>query len=465
MRPIRGLAIAYAATALLVFLQSLVLRAIPYDASWFDKAAFIVRVAFFASDVAIFVAVVALARREPSARGFATIAALMAGYAVLSGLLTMTLSQADAFVATTNAVEETMSFAASVLVALAFSAMAKERDMRLSSVARVVFIAVAALVAILHLARAASHEARTIPLAWITWALHVAQPAALAAVAWPLLRTPSTAAKSDAPAAGGYRGGEPAIVTDAPKPRAEDIPPDPSTVAAIDRALGGLTLYRGAFLACVMSYVAFLPMVVIAASVLRGAEALVVLIFLPFATAATSLFMAFAIVRLRALSTFRGGVVGFFAIGAFAIATVTSIVFVLGSIDLSRGRGDAMIAMAISSSSFFLALGVVFFVRILGNAGEQLGQDALARSARWAQAVIVFAVTALASAVLGSAATGYRHGGGHDAAVFLIVVLCLAAFGASITVVVQHIKLVGEAMRILRTRLALAPRIGSPPAS
>lgn len=447
-RPLRILAFALASTAALVFLQTIVLRAAPYDAPYYGALTTTFRVGFVATDVATIVALRLLGSRVPSIYPFTTTATVLCSMTVISGTLGF-------FTSSFGAIEPVLGFGATFLIVFALAAVlgANPAPDPRRGVLMVIALVVTSTVLAMRLASAASSDAPNMIVAWMRWVFAVAQPALVAAAASVVSRAkeaagPSAderaAAAAAAAAGGSYRAaGEAAAAANISGPRA-DLPVSPEMIAPLSRVANGIGMHRAAYIAraCTVALVLIIA--------LTGAEVFGALF--PILGASTAIFITIGLSRQRALATFGGGPSMLAAFVCFVIASVAECVggvWMISEFILRLHNGD-LFFLSFPAAMFFAGLGVLFASRAYERAGDLLFRHRLASLARWTQSLIVLVASSALAIVFANASRGHRSDvGGGLAVVFLLITLA-----GALAVVILHIKTLNAASAVLHDRLA-----------
>jgi hypothetical protein len=450
--PLRLLAGAFAATAALVFLQTLVLRAVPYDASWFGALSAFFRVLFIATDVGAVVALVLLTRSEPAVYPFTTTASVVLGLSVACGLLGFAVS---AF----GGVEPVLSFGATLLVVLALAAVLGGNPVpdRRRTILMGVALSAAVIVLAMRIASATSRDAVSMTLAWIRWALAVAQPAALAAIAWIVSRAKEAEHPSAETLAAAGGGGGAAHYRDAghesmSAAHAGVPPPSPAIIDPLRVVASGIALQRTGFLVRACSAGGILVFAIVGVPLLA--------LFLPLVGGATAIMMAVGVSRQRALATF-GGTWMRTAYACFVAAAVGDFggLLVL-TIVLSSHSMMGFAVVGFIGATIAAGLGILSVSRAHERAGDLLYKYRLAALARWTQSFLV-ALVSTSLAMLASAA--HRGSRGSDLGPMLGIGFGFLTFGIFIAVIITHVMTLNEAARVVAERLDKAVAAASHP--
>ncbi|MBS2018225.1 MAG: hypothetical protein JST00_35470 [Deltaproteobacteria bacterium] len=466
-RAIGLVAIAYAAITALVVLQTAVLRAIPYDSSSFGVLVTSFRIAFFAADLVLFTACIALAKRHAPAKPFASAAVATSAISVLAGVVGLSARSFgahrafDSFAVAAGAAESWIAVGTSVLVLLslraALGASSREEVPTPRAVlgATVAFFVAAALWAALSVARMTSRELHSVTFAWLVWGVEIAKVGALASCGVFALRAQPTKAAKDDAATAPYRGRESAREGGASEEAdAESValrPPDPATLEPLQRALGGVNLYRIGFWSRLAVAVVLTVVSVIAASGLW-----LVLVLVPAGGAATALVMLLGLRRQMVLPSLRSGrrlALAMAPLGLAGLVDGLTALAILGAgVSMSGWRAQDtatwLWAMAYPTSALLAWLSIALLAGATAHAGRTLGRDVLVRRAQSVQALAVVVVT-LAPAILVAAGSASRG----DGAVFVALGLSLVLIVATIAFFVVQLLAQIELARALRDRL------------
>lgn len=462
--PLRFLGRALAATALLVVLQTFVLRAIPYDGSAFPVAIAFFRAAFMATDIAAIVALVVLNRRAPYVYAFTMLANVLLALTFASSAVAWFLSAvADKSESTAlGGIEPMLTFGASILIAFAIASVlgpTAAPDARRNR-AFYAALAFATIVLLMRIASSISRDAPSIALAWVRWAFAVAQPASLAVLAFVTARAkeagepaPDPLAAAAATAGGGYRAaGEGAVAVARP----ELAVPGPASVDPLRHAIAGIAMQRSGFIARIgmLVFIMFLAM---------GAGSEAGALLLPLFGLATAVTIAIGISRQRSLATLSVGSAMRAAFVSYIAATCfegVAFVWVVGQI-FARLHME-ILALAFPAATFYGGLGILFASRAHARAGDLLFKFRLAGLARWTQAVLVlFASSTLAT--FAAAAHADRRSSSGSLGPTLAIGFALLTFAALLAVIIMHIMTLNEASRALKERLekATSPQEGA----
>lgn len=469
-RAIGLVAIAYAAVAVLLFLQTLVLRVVPYDASSFGALVATFRVAFFAADLTIFTACIAVATRHPSAKPFARAGAATSALSIIAGALGLSALSFgahrtfDSFVAASGAAESWIALGTSGLLLLAVRAAASDScpegapRPRGLGVATACFLVVSVLWALLTLARMASRDLHSVAVAWLVWAVEIGKVGALAACGLLVLRAArAEPAEGDAGATAPYRDREPGLrddATGAADAAARALAaPDPATIGPLERALDGVRSYRlGFVLRLGAAVILTFPSVFAATS--RGMWP--VLVLLPAGGAVTALLMLLGLQRQLALPSLRGGKRLLLAMVPLAVAGLVDGLAALVSLGAglsmtgwrAQDTANLVWSMAYPASALLAWLSTTILAGAMAHTGRALVRETLIRRARGVQALAVVVVTLAPSIVVAAG-----QGGRGDGAVFVSMALTLVLVVVTIAFFVVQLLAQSELVSTLRERL------------
>lgn len=447
---------AFATSAALVVLQTVVFKLLPWDGPSSARAALGFRFAFLAADIAMLVAFLALARAAPSLRGFVAVGALLSGFdvvaAIVSGSARMMGNDARALRSMSEAMsaaEPITALAAALLAVLALSALSARRARALV----VVLLVSVGLSLAFHVARLVDPGPRSLYAAWVSWSLEVARPLLIAVLALRLAR----AVKRDAiptavDAPGPYRG-------------AGEGPPAPArtgatfgaTAHSFRAAAGGLSVYRIGFLAHVACAIGANVFAAGLLAFTRGEAGLLAFLLVPASSVATAAVILVGIGKLRALP--RGSATRGVSLGAI-VATIFAGLLDLGAIVYGLN------AFAFSHTSFYRAqrefndlmliewplaallggLALLLMASALMRISESVNEPALVLRGRWVQGLAVGAGAMQIACVLSMfAVQASRYGYPRSfAGPIVTFAFALTALAASVAVVVLHVLLVGS---------------------
>lgn len=445
-RPLRLLAFALALTAALVFVQTFVLRAAPYDAPYFGTLTNAFRAGFLVADVITIAALNRLGDRVPAIYAFTTTATVLCVMTVISGAFGF-------FTSAFGAIEPVLGFGATFLIVFALAAVLGSNPApdRRRGVLMIIALVVTSIVLAMRLASAVSSDALNMALAWLRWAFAVAQPALVSAAAFVVARAKEVSDRSEgeraaaaaAAAGGGYRaageGVASAVITSGPRP---DFPVSPEMAEPLRRVSKGISMHRAAYItrACAVGLVIMIAV--------GGAEIFGVLF--PAIGSTTAILIAIGISRQRALATFGAGAPMLAALVCFVLASVAEcvgFVWMIGELlHLHPGEGGAV---AFPAATLLAGLGVLFASRAYERAGDLLYRQRLASLARWTQSLIVLVASSVLAVMFSNA-----RGQGSDLGGGLAVVFFLLTLAGALAVVIVHIKTLNEASTVLRDRLA-----------
>lgn len=467
--------VAFAASALLLVLQTVVFQLLPWDSSASAKVAVALRVGFVLADVTVLVSLVTLARAEPRSRGFLAVGALLAAFAVLSGLLGLAASAlgSDARILhalgrATSGAEPVVSIATTLLATLALGALAHAHGSRATAQANHMTIAVVVSVALslgFKVVRLVGSGPRSLPTAWASWGIEVARPALVALLALSVARAIGRAAEVVAVPVGPYRAageGAPSAPTKEPL--------DAATVASLGRVADGLSTYRSAFLIRGGAAVATTLLGLVAATMRHNDSGAILMSAIPLASLATAVLLARGLFKLLALPRgVRARGVTFGAIVALGLAalvdaaTLLAALAALFSASSYRAARDMSEAVMVGWPVVALAGGasLLFVASALRRVGEKLGDDRVVARARWVQGLAIGAGAAQIGALYaGLSLSAARYDSSSDAGGLVVAALALASLGAMVAVVVLHVLLVSAARSAVLAEVLEAPRAG-----
>ncbi len=473
---LRALAFAFGASALLVVLQTLVFQLLPYDSSATERVSLALGVGFWLADVALLVAFVALRRADSARRGLATIGAALAALSVSSGLAGLAAgafaskaTTLHALARTFGAAEGVLSMGSALLATLAVGALARSGGVKESSRPSIVTIVVSLSVALsltLHGARLGASGPWSLVLAWTSWSVAVTR---LALVAWLarwaarlLTRAPTRAPAREGP----YRATLEGLAAPA---RSEPL--DAATTQSLRAAASALSFYRAAIVARVAATVATTSLAVLLIMGSAQGDAAVLLIgMMPLASFATGVLVAIGLFKLLALARevrARGAAIGAIVAIGLAILLDSGFAVLLFKEPLGVYRHRAAYELAGTAGLGWplvaLASGVSLLLaaRALGRVGATLRSDGVVARACWVEAcgigagTLTLAIVAAAFAVQASLHSSYGPPG-----LLVVLFLSLAAVAATLTTVVVHVLLIGEARAAILARVENAARAG-----
>jgi hypothetical protein len=445
---------AFASLALLTVLQTVLLQIIPYDSPALGTVSTVLRVLTLVVDAALFVSFVAFARRARPHAGLFAIAAALTAYGIVGELawLAAKVLGNGAFTlratgAAMGAAEPVLSLGAALLFVLALSALSKDASKR----EEILLVAVAASVAfslVFKAYRAVDHTAASLPMAWLSWAVDVARPAAIGFVALGRARALALLASTSAgvATAGPYR----AAAEGAPKPEPTELLDD-ATERRVREAARGLSAYRSVFLLRIVATVVTLPFLLISASDSGPRVAALAAAVMTSTSLVTALLMARGLRRFaslpRASHARPASVAALVAVLLVAVADVATLLygaytFTSPSHRMLRRFADAG-ALETLLAILLLGVAMIFLASAVRRAAETIDAGELVARAGWSQGVSV------ASAALGLGAPfaiSVRFLGHDDGrtAVFVLLAMLLGAFVLAIASVVLHVKVAGQ---------------------
>jgi hypothetical protein len=453
---LRLLAGALAASAALLFLQTFILRAVPYDSPAFGVFVALFRASFMAADVVALVTLLLLGRRHPALYPFTSLAIVHLGITLVASGIGWIISASDGSHrgAALGTIEPMLSFGATILVALALAAVlpASAPPDRRRTIAFATAIAAALGVLFLRIALSFDRDPTNMAFAWLRFALAIVPPASLAALA--LLVAPSRELPDPAldPALAGGGGGYRAAGEGAANiARPELAVPGAATIAPLRMAASGLKLHRTAFI----TRVVVAAVAVVALLLPLGALGAVAF---PFVGAATAIAIVIGLARQRRLATFHGGAALVGAMVTFGLSGLldlgailwTAIAFAVGSYTSSG-------FVALPLATFFGGIGILLVSRAHERAGDLLYKFRLAGLSRWTQGLVVLtASSGLAFFAVVSRADRHSGRGDGDVVVVLALGFALLTLGATIAVVALHLMALAEANKVLEERLEKA---------
>jgi hypothetical protein len=473
---VRVVLAAFAATALLIVLQTLIFQLLPWDSRASAAVSLGLRVGFLLADVAVVVSLVMLARAEPTARGLPAIGAALAAFAVVSDLAGLAAklfgSEARALrevtLATTGA-EPIASMGAALLATLALGALADPHGWKAMARVRGVTIAVVPSVVlslVFRFSRLALTTPRSVPAAWASWLVEVFRPVLIALLALSLLRALARAAKVDVRPEGPYRaaaeGASPAVARE---------PLDAAFIASLRTVARGLSSYRVIFMARIGAGVVTTLVMLAVSTMVRSGGPAVALTLLPLASMLTGVLLALSLRKLLALP--RGVGARGVAIGAL-LAIVVAVLLDTGALVLSvsaiasaswyRARRDVIDCVFATWPVVALAGGVsiLFVASATRRLGDRLQDARVVGRARWVQGIAIAAGATQIGTVLATlSASSATYGSTLSPAAFLVLgLLVITALGTTVAAVVLHMLLVGAARLSILAEVEGQPRAG-----
>jgi hypothetical protein len=456
--PLRILTVAFAASSLLVVLQTVVFQLLAYDSPAIGKVSVALRVAFLLADG---LALVGLLTLRPPAR----LGALLALGAVGSGVLGLAVSAMGSsartlasLAAPLSQAEPMWSLGVALLAALGIASLVSpDRPQVRAHALRLVGV-VGLLVGIaiaFRVGRLASPGQRSVGMAWTSWTFEVVRPALLAALAIVVARGRAADKAGAGPAESPYRA-----AGEGP-PLATKDPVGPEAAGALRQAAGALRFYQIAFLLrlCVAVLTPVLAMLL---SAMFRHDAMLPMAMLPLASLASGALVAVAHLRLLALprsARARGLVVG--AVVASALGLLVDVAAglygIYGRLAGGRYTGDQNLVFGISVGWPIVALlsgvALVLVASALGRVGETVSSELTTERARRTRALAIFTGAVqcgAALALIGSSAA--RHSGSTNEGGFVIVAMVVAGVGLAIALPIVHLLLVAHARAALLLR-------------
>jgi hypothetical protein len=390
--------VAFASLALLTVLQTVLLQIIPYDSPALGIVSAVLRVLSLVVDAALLVAFVAFARRaRPHAGLFATGAALTACGVVgelawlASNVLVGGASTLRATGAAMAAAEPVLSLGAALLFVLGLGAQSKDASKR-EEILLVAVVVSIAFSLVFKVYREVDHTAASLSMAWMSWALDVARPAAIAFVALRRARALALLASTTASVAtaGPYR----AAGDGAPKP----IPTehlDEATERRIREAARGLSAYRSVLLLRITATVVTLPFLLVSAADSGPRVAALAAAVMSSTSLLTALLMARGLQRFaslpRASHARTPAIAALVAVTLVAVADVATLLYGAYAFTSPSHRAIRRFADAGAAESLLaimlLGVGALFLASAVRRVGETIGAEDLVVRAGWSQGI------------------------------------------------------------------------------
>jgi hypothetical protein len=416
-----------------------------------------------------------MARAEPRQRGLLAVGAVLSAFAALSGMIGLAANAlgSDARVLhelgrTMSGAEPIVSIGTALLATLALGALAPPLGSKVMARASLVTIGVAISAALslgFKLVRLLDSGARSLPAAWTSWLVEVTRPALVALLALSLLRAMARTPAADARPEGPYR----AAGEGAPAATRKEVL-DAAGIASLGSVARGLGSYRTTFLVRMGASVVTTFLVFLVGITVHTDSGMLLMAAMPFASVATAVLLALALFKLLALPRgvrARGVTIG--AIIALALASLIDAGTLLVAFSALygpssyRAKREFMESMVIAWPLVAMAGGVslLFVASALRRLGERLGDDRVVGRARWVQGLAIGAGAAQLGALLAAMVmNGSRHDSSSAAGGVVVLGLVLAALGATIAVVIQHVRLLGAARSAVLAAVAEAPHAG-----
>lgn len=452
--PLRLLGVAFAATGALLALQTLALRAIPYEADLSAIASAVFRCGFVVADLVAAIALLRLAPRAPRAATLFRVAALLVGASFFCGIVGALPRASGAIAGVLAGMEPQTTFGAMLLAALGFASMRAPTDRidRRASSLSIAAITLVAAVFVFRLYTSMIAQTQGGAIAWLRWLMAVAQFVVLAVLSFTLAKNTESDPSATPAGVTGYRAAERIAETEIAAP----TPPSSEMILLLSKALRGLQLQR--------------TMVIVRIGASIGA--FVILVGVPeggvlvssISGIATSGAILIAIRLQRSLATFRGGVAGIAAIVFFILSALSELAALAWIFSGGGRHSESALGLAVPAATFLYGTAILASSRVQERAGVLSGIEGgrLAARARWTQALVVVAATATLAFVNGAAALRHSSGSTEGAGAFIVIAF-IAAFPSTFTAVGFHIATLSAAQSVIRARLDLAARVGSPP--
>lgn len=465
--PLGILTVAFAASALLVVLQTVVFQLLPYDSPLTGTVAVALRAGFLAADLAALVGLLALRPRLGPAHALGLMGAALALGGVISGAIGLAVSAMGSSAATLaslgrplSSAEPMWSLGVTLLASLAIASIAR---LPARPQVRRLVAAIGVLVALaiaFRIGRLAVPGPRSLGMAWTSWSLEVVRPALVGWLAFLTARGAGKQAAAQAEPEGPYRvagQGAPAVAPAASGPAA---------AAAFGKAARALGFYQTIF-AIRLAAGIFLPIAMLMASaILRGSAfaPLAVLLLVGIGVSGLGTISAFRLLALPRAAEARGLVIG--AALAMGLAMlVDALIGLYGIYSLFAGgryARDQSVASALSVGWPIcvllggVALGLV--ASALARVGELLAGERLVARARWTQALAIFSgalQTGSVLAVLG--ATSGRSASSSTPGSILLFGMVLLTAGVSLATLIVHLITIGGARAHLQLSMQPSP--------
>jgi len=444
--PLRILSAAFAASALLVVLQTVVFKLLPYDSSASGTVAVALRAGFIVADGLVMVGLLALRPRLGPSRALPLLAAVLALGSVISGVLGLTASALGSSARTASSLAEVLGLAEpmgalgiALLAALGVAALPRPLGPRVRSRVSGAVTAVAAVVALaiaFRLGRLAVPGPRSLVMAWASWALEVLRPALVAWVAVVVTRQRGDAASALAqPGHAPYRAAGEGAEAAAARPQ-----------AAFGKAASALRFYQIAFAVRLATSV-FTPILALLVSAVIANDSMLPLATVPLLSLGAGALVAAAHLRLVGLAQFasaRGLVVAAVLASGFGLLVDVAVLLYGISGYISGpyfGKQTLMLGVGVGWPSVSLLSGAALLLvaSALGRVGEALEYEPVVARARWTQALAIFTGALQAGVVLVVVGSGTAR---HSAGQLLVLLMVLGAAGATIALPIVHLILI-----------------------
>ena len=467
--PLRILSAAFAASSLLVVLQTVVFKLLPYDSSAAGKVAVALRVGFIVADGLALVGLIALRPRLGPARALPLLGAVLALGSVISGALGLAAHALGSRARTTSSLADVLGLAEpmgalgiAMLAALGVAALARPLGPRVRARVSGAVTAIAVLVALaiaFRLGRVAVPGPRSVVMAWASWALEVLRPAFVAWLAVFVARPHGDASSTLAqPGDGPYRA-----VGEGAKATADD-PVQPQE--AFGRAASALRFYQIAF-AVRLAAALFTPILALPVAAVIANGSMLPLAILPLLSLGSGALVAVAHLRLLALgrvASARGVVVAAVLASGLGLL-VDAAALLYGISGYLSGPYSAKQTMVFGVGvgwpcvSLLSGAALLLVASALGRVGEVLECEPVVVRARWTQALTIFTGALQAGVVLVIVGSGsVRHSAGAAAGQLLVLLMVLAAVGFTIALPIVHLFLVVTVRVALLGRATATPR-------
>jgi hypothetical protein len=426
------------ASAAAFVIQTLVYRLVDDDAF----SATLAGVDFAFGDGAVLVALIRLAA-DAEVRPFAASAAALTGLLVAGDGVAVAAHVAGppsewlhALDAAQGSADAPVRAAGTLLVLLALRVLSEQHRLRASVVLAWTVVGALVLSTGLSFVGSVTEGGRSVGAAWLGWLCEVVGPAALAALAYAVIRAREHASPVAAPPP------QTAYRQPGASPASGDAPPPVGAMPFLSAAESGLRTLRRASLSRILLTTAMVGVLLSVAS--GGSPPALALAGVAFLSAATSLALVIALGRVLALArSCRAHIRVGMALALRALGCLCDVTAFLG-VALSD-RADPVAALWVLG----IPIGVVSSLLVasaMAAIGRRLDAPAVVRDARWVLATVLVAVGLAFGAE--HAARGGRSGEGL--LVCCVFVMCAAAFAVQR----QQARLAGKAGEAIAADLA-----------
>ena len=458
--PLRILTVAFAASALLVVLQTVVFRSLPYDSSAVGTVSVALRVGFLLADALTLIGLLALRPRLGPGSALGLLGALLVLGGVISGAVGLAVSAIGSRAQTLaslgkplGSAEPMWSLGVALLAALGIASVS---PLPFRAHARGLVTAIGMLVALavaFRIGQLGVPGPRSLAMAWTSWALEVVRPALVALLAIVAGRGAGKGHATKAAPEGPYRAageGPPAV---------SDAAAGPVATAAFGQASRALAFYQVTFAVRLAAAIVSPIAALIFSSYVRGSFFAQFWLLLVVGAGANGLgaIAAFRLLALPRAAEARGPVIGAaLAMGlAMLLEVFTSLYALYGWIAGARYTGEQNVVFGLSVGwPIAVLLGGVSLILVasaLVRVGELVVSDRVTSRAFRSQALTVFAGALQTGAVLAVIdATSGRYTSSAAPGAILLFAMVLVTVGVTIATVVVHLVAVSAARAHLR---------------